>query len=201
VTTALVLLDIQRGILASDAIRFEDPARPAAVLESTGALLAAARRAGSPVIHVGVVRAERRGSFDDPRTAAAKSSGKTPRDMLPLAAGSPEVEFLHPVLSGEEVVHKMGVSAFEGTRLDQLLRSAGAQEVIVAGAFTHMVVESTVRQGFDLGYRMTVASDGCCAPRNALHDNALTMTLPNFAVVEGSAIIVARLASGERVAT
>jgi Isochorismatase family len=39
----------------------------------------------------------------------------------------------------------------QGTRLDMLLRNGNIHDVVVAGAFTRMVVESTVRQGFDLG--------------------------------------------------
>lgn len=186
-TTALVLLDIQRALVASDAIQFENPGLKDGCVRAAQALLDAARQAGAQVIHVGVVRAARKGFADTPRTNAALASGKVPRDILPMAAGTEGVEFVLAPANGEDIVHKAGVSAFEGTRLDQLLRSGGVTDVVIAGAFTHMVVESTARQGFDLGYRMVVAKDACCAPKNVLHDNSLATGIPNFAIVEEAA--------------
>jgi nicotinamidase-related amidase len=103
--------------------------------------------------------------------------------VLALSAESADVEFVLSPAPDEETVHKIGVSAFQGTRLDALLRNAAIQDVVVAGAFTHMVVESTVRQGFDLGYRMMVVEDACCAPAGAPHQAALTVGIPNFAVI------------------
>ena len=123
-------------------------------------LLDAAREGGVPIVHEGVVRPHARGSFDALRTAGARKSGRASRDVVPLAPRSADVTFVYAPGPAEEVVHKIGVLAFQGTRLDGLLRNVGADEVVVAGAFTHMVVESTVRQGFDLGYRMIVVEDG-----------------------------------------
>jgi hypothetical protein len=64
---------------------------------------------------------------------------------------------------GEEIVNKVGVSAFQGTQLDTLLRHAHVRDVIVAGASPTWRSRAP-RQGFDLGYRMTVVRDACCAP-------------------------------------
>lgn len=194
-TTALALLDLQRAILSSDEIPFENPGLRDGCINAAKALLDAARKAGVPVVHVGVARPARKGFADTPRTNAALASGKVPRDMLPMTAGTAAVEFVLEPASGEDIVHKAGVSAFEGTRLDQLLRSGGVTELVIAGAFTHMVVESTARQGFDLGYRVVVAKDACCAPKNVLHDNSLATGIPNFAIVEEAAKAASRFAA------
>jgi len=182
-TIALLLLDLQKGIVLSDKIAWEDPATPTRTLQAAEALLGGARAAGIPVIHVGVTRPSARGSFDALRSTNAKKSGRAPRDILALAAGSGDVAFVLTPLPGEETVHKIGVSAFQGTRLDALLRNADVRDVVVAGAFTHMVVESTVRQGFDLGYRMAVVEDACCAPAAGPHNAALAVGIPNFATI------------------
>jgi biuret amidohydrolase len=195
-TYALVLLDIQRGILQSDRIPWEDKATPKRALAAASSVLDAARQAGTLVIHVGVVRPHARGAFDVARSANARKSGRVPRDILALAAASPDVEFVLPPIAGEETVNKIGVSAFHDTRLDSLLRHAAVDEVIVAGAFTHMVVESTVRHGFDLGYRITVIEDACCAPAAAPHQSAINITLPNFAMIVSSAEAVKLLNGG-----
>ncbi len=185
-TIALVLLDLQRGILQSAQIKWETADTPTRILAAAGKLLDAARAAGRTIVHVGVVRPRARGAFDALRTANAVKSGRAPRDVVALAADSGEVDFLLAPAAGEEAVHKIGVSAFQGTRLDGLLRNAEVRDVVVAGAFTHMVVESTVRQGFDLGYRMIVVEDACCSPAAKLHDAALTVGIPNFATIVAS---------------
>ena len=197
---ALVLLDLQKGILLSDRVKFEDPQTPHKVVAVAESLRGAARAAGAPVIQVGVVRPRARGAYDALRSANAVKAGRAPRDIVPLTAGSDDVAFALPPHAEDEVVYKVGVSAFQGTRLDALLRNAGVQDVVVAGAFTHMVVESTVRQGFDLGYRMTVVEDACCAPVPGPHNAALTGGIPNFAVVVSSAEAVVLFQRGARAA-
>jgi nicotinamidase-related amidase len=193
---ALVLLDLQKGILLSDRIKFEDPQTPGKVLAVAESLRAAAHAAGVPVIQVGVVRPRLRGGYDSLRTATAVKTGKAPRDILSLAAGSEDIVFALAPRADEEIVQKVGVSAFQSTRLDALLRNAGVQDVVVGGAFTHMVVESTVRHGFDLGYRMTVVEDACCAPAPGPHNAALAGGIPNFAVVVNSAEAIALFQRG-----
>lgn len=192
-TTALVLLDIQRSILDPNIIKFQDTSIPATTVEAASALVAVARSVGMPVIHVGVTRPYMRGAFDAIRTSNAEAVGKAPRDILALAQGSKDIEFLIPPLGEEEIIYKVGVSAFTGTRLDQLLRNQSIQEIIVAGAFTHMAVESTVRSGFDLGYRMVVAKDACCAPALPPHENSLATGIPNFAIVLDNATLIAKV--------
>jgi len=195
-SAALVLLDLQRGILSSPAVAWDNPATPGAVSAVANELLRTARAARLLVVHVGVVRSHARGSLDDVRTSAARKSGRAPRDVLAMAAGTPDVEFVVAPAAGEEIVHKMGVSAFAGTRLDLLLRGAGVRDVFMGGVFTHMVVESTARQGFDLGYRMHVVSDACAAPALAPHQNALATGIPNFAVVMSAGDATAAMAAG-----
>ncbi len=184
-SVALALLDIQTGILYSDKIPWERPEIPEETVTATATLLAAARGAGVPVLQVGVRRTVARGQFDEIRTAAAENAGKAPKDIMALAAGSDDIGFIHAPGDGEETIHKVGVSCFQGTRLDTVLRNLGARDVVVAGAFTHMVVESTVRQGFDLGYRMAVVPEACCSPNSTLHENSLKFGISNFARIIG----------------
>lgn len=185
-TSCLMLLDLQHGILRSGRIPFESPAIPEDAIAAAERVLACARECGVPVVHVGVARPVRPGVLDVARTQAAANSGKLPRDILPMLPGSEDVAFVLEPVEGEEIVHKIGVSAFASTRADLLLRGLGVRDVFIGGAFTHMVVESTARHGFDLGYTMHVLADLCCSPGRAIHDASLSMGIPNFArVVRG----------------
>jgi nicotinamidase-related amidase len=179
----LMLLDMQHGILRSGRVPFETAEIPEVAIREAEKLAKLARTNGVPVIHVGVARLNVAGILDQPRTQAARKSGKVPRDILPLAAGTKETEFVVAPQAEEELVYKVGVSAFAGTRAELIIRNLDARDVFVAGAFTHMVVESTVRSGFDLGFRMHAVAGACCAPARAIHEASLSGGIPNFAQV------------------
>ena len=181
---AVLLIDLQAGILDSPKIPWERPGTGTDVLDVATKVVASARQNGAMVFHVGVRRPYHLGAFDEPRTAAASASGKSPRDVFELVDPA-DVAFKVDVHPGEEVMYKFGVSAFATSHLDDLLRNAGIRQVMTVGVFTHMAVESTVRAGYDLGYEMTVVSDGCCAPVSALHESSLG-SIRNFARVVNS---------------
>ena len=63
--------------------------------------------------------------------------------------------------AGEIIVAKSVNSAFIGTGLEQLLRSAGITELVVCGVCTNNSVETTVRHGANLGFRITLVEDAC----------------------------------------
>jgi ureidoacrylate peracid hydrolase len=87
------------------------------------------------------------------------------------APGSREAQFLPDVgpEAGDVVLTKTASSAFNGTTLDRLLRALGIRNLIVCGVFTTNCVESTVRDGADLGYSCIVAEDACGALLEEMH--------------------------------
>ncbi len=111
----------------------------AAAVGRLGALLAAARAAGTPVIHV-VHRGGAGGLFD------------------PAAPGGAILAEVQP-LPGEKVIEKGLPSAFAGTDLHEQLRATGRPALLLAGFMTHMCVSTTARAALDLGYQITVAAD------------------------------------------
>jgi ureidoacrylate peracid hydrolase len=59
----------------------------------------------------------------------------------------------------EPVVIKHRYSAFIGTRLETVLKTAGIKTLILAGVGTNVCVESTARDGFMLDYNIVFLSD------------------------------------------
>ncbi len=110
-------------------------------LDAIAALLAAARAAGRPVVHV---RHEGRagGLFDTESEAFG---------FAPQAAPDGE----------EAVIGKVVPNAFADGELDAQVRRSGVKSLIVAGFMTHMCVSSTVRAALDLGYGCTVLGPAC----------------------------------------
>ncbi len=102
------------------------------------ALLATARTAGSPVVHV--MHEGRPGGMFDPMAGGA-----------PIAAVTPD--------TGEIVVRKTLPNAFAVTDLDAELKRIGLKALTIVGFMTHMCVSSTVRSAIDHGYDTTVVSD------------------------------------------
>lgn len=65
---------------------------------------------------------------------------------------------------GELVVRgRAGASGFAGSNLDTLLRRHGIHRIYLAGFALHVCVESTLRDGHDLGYEMAVLDDASAA--------------------------------------
>lgn len=133
---ALVLIDCQNEYV-SGALTLPGVA-PA--LSEAAKVLALARDAGAPVIHV-VHHGRPGGGVFDPQ---GPSSGIAPQ----VAA-----------LEGEARVIKALPNAFAGTDLDDMLKETGRKELILVGFMTHMCISATARAATDLGYRSTIVAD------------------------------------------
>lgn len=73
------------------------------------------------------------------------------------------------------------MSGFNGTGLDLLLRNLGVTTVVVAGVWTNMAVEHTLRDAADHGYRPIIVTDATSSINADWHGAALTYALTNIA--------------------
>ena len=106
--------------------------------------------------------------------------------------GAAPAEGLEPK-PGDYVVEKMRMSAWEGTKLEQLLSGLGIDTVIVTGAWTNMSIEHTARTGADKGYNMFVPED-CCSTMNAdWHNASINYALQNVSTVTNSGEVIEAL--------
>ncbi len=75
---------------------------------------------------------------------------------------------------GDEIVlTKTSSSVFISTNIHYVLGNLGKKQLIVVGALTDQCVDSAVRDACDLGYLVSVVTDGCATQSQARHDNAL----------------------------
>lgn len=72
--------------------------------------------------------------------------------------------------TGDWNVSNPKVSGFASSDLDERLRGAGIDTVVLFGVATNLSVESTGRSAGDLGYRVIVIEDACAAADQATHD-------------------------------
>ena len=131
---ALLLIDIQQGMFGPDEICHE----PERLLANASGLLARARAAGVPVFHV--QHCEEGGPFV-PNTAAWRIRPEVaPRE-------------------GEPVTEKWACSSFYKTGLDERLRAAGIDRLVIAGLQSEFCIDTACRVAQSLGYAVTLASD------------------------------------------
>jgi nicotinamidase-related amidase len=173
---ALLVMDYQVDVLT----RFMTASQSADAIACVPGLLSAARNAGMMVIHV--VVAFRPGHPEvSPRNtvfSSLKANGM-------MVAGSEGVA-IHPAAAareGELIVVKHRVSPFVGTDLETLLRANGIDTLVLAGVHTSGVVLSTVRQAFDLDYRLVVVRDCCADPDAEVHAMLLDTVIAKQATV------------------
>ncbi|EUB85424.1 cysteine hydrolase family protein [Pseudomonas sp. GM30] len=99
------------------------------------------------------------------------------------------------------VLQKSTVSVFASTDLDQQLKKAGIQTLIISGLMTHACVAGAARDAAPLGYNVIVASDasatraitranGVYIDKDSLHKAALAEVEDTFGDVLSTAQIV-----------
>jgi nicotinamidase-related amidase len=138
--TALILIDLQNDYFPGGAMELADMTKAAAKARD---LLAAFRQAGRPRFHVQHIALGPGAAFFRPDT--------------------PGVEIHESVRPrpGEPVIQKHFPNAFRDTGLKEALKTAGVEEVIIAGAMSHMCIDASTRAAFDYGFSCAVIHDAC----------------------------------------
>ena len=139
-----------------------------AAVGATRRLLNAARAAGIPVIFTTVCYA------DDDLDRAAMFIAKAPA-LATLRPGSPwiEVDARLAPRPDEPVLVKLFASAFFGTALDEMLREARCDTVLVTGASTSGCVRATAVDALQYGYRVLVPREGVADRAIDAHNGSL----------------------------
>ena len=73
----------------------------------------------------------------------------------------------------EIVLPKTSSSVFVSTHIDYILRNLGVRQLVLCGLLTDQCVESAVRDACDLGYLVTLVTDGCATITRERHENSL----------------------------
>lgn len=156
---ALVVIDLTRGFTEPE---FDAGADLTAVVRATARLIEAARAEGHPVIFTRIVY-----SPAEVRPGAVAWLTKA-AGMRAMLRGSDEI-VLDPRLpfdpATDVVVDKKGASAFHGTSLASLLRSAGCDTVVLTGATTSGCIRASAVDAVQDGFSVLV-------PRQAVGDRA-----------------------------
>ena len=190
----LIVQDLQNDVMI-DGGAFADSGAPEHakeqnVVENVKSLAETCRSKGIPVLHVHyIVEKDAPGlKLNAPLFQGVKDTNALVRGTW----GAAPAEGLEPQ-DGDFVVEKMRMNAWEGTRLESLLKGFGRDTIIVTGAWTNMSVEHTSRTGADKGYYVVVPEDGCSTMNAEWHNASINYALQNVSTVTTCAEVVEAL--------
>lgn len=179
-TVALVVIDLQQGVLALPA------AHPVGdVVRRAAELAAAFRDHDLPVVLV---------------TATGRAPGRTD---APARAGAgtttPPAGWSDPVAEldaqpGDLLVTKQTWGAFTATSLHADLRARGVTQVVLAGIATSAGVESTARNAHELGYHVVLVTDAMTDASEEVHRHSVERVFPRIGETTTTADLLDRLA-------
>jgi nicotinamidase-related amidase len=181
-TTALVLIDLQQGILPYA----KAPYAAAAVLAHAAPLATAFRAAKAPVVLVKVGFSPDGGDVLKATVDAPNPAGSPPADWM---ADTAEL----PPQPGDIHIVKRQWGAFHGTELDLQLRRRGIRTIVLAGIATAIGVESTARFAWELGYDLVFVEDATSGPDAAMHANSFEKVFPRLGRVRKTAQVLTAL--------
>jgi len=194
--TALIVIDMQNVWLKKGMPAYTPYCE--AIVPNINRLAAAMREAGGSVWWVRAIYGD-----DAPRTWSAYMEFLSPEfleDMLgALTEGAEGAELWQglDVQPGDAQVIKRRFSALiQGSSdLDERLKSAGIDTVIITGTATNICCESTARDAFMLNYRTLVVSDANATVSDEAHNAALNALFIRFADVFTTSEVLGLLAT------
>ena len=191
--TALVLIDLQHGIVAPPAVPYSG-----AEVVARGKELADAFRAhGLPVVLVNVSFSpnfadapqgrDDEEPFEDDETDEDDGDEGMPADFAvivdELGAQSTDIRVTK---------HQWG--AFHGTELDTQLRRRGVTQIVLAGLVTSRGVDTTAREAYAHNYSVAFATDAMADRGIEVHENAVERIFPQIGQRASTAEILQLLA-------
>jgi gluconolactonase len=187
----LIVQDMQNNVMMEGGAWADtgapEHAKEQNVVENVKALAEACRAAGIPVMHVHYIVEE--GAPGLKVNAGLFKGVKETGGLVRGSWGAAPAEGLEPQ-KGDFVVEKMRMNAWEGTRLEHLMKGLGRDTIIVTGAWTNMSVEHTARTGADKGYYMIVPEDGCSTMNADWHNASINFALQNVSTVTTCAAVL-----------
>jgi nicotinamidase-related amidase len=184
-TAALVLIDLQKGILRMPVA----PHAAAEVVARAATLAERFRALHAPVI---LVRVGWSADYGD----ALRQPVDQPPPLPPGGLPADWME-LDPALKPaptDIVITKRQWNAFYGTELDLQLRRRGIKTLVMGGIATHIGVDTSARAAWELGYNLILAEDVMSSPIEEAHRFSVTTILPRLGRVRAAAEILAALA-------
>jgi nicotinamidase-related amidase len=181
-TTALIVIDLQCGIVARQAA----PHSAAEVVERCAKLADAFREQKALVVLVHVAFSEDDRDRLKPEADSAPPSGPLPPDWSDIV---PEIG----PRPGDIIITKRQWGAFYGTALDLQLRRRGIRTLVYGGIATNFGVESTARDAYERGFEQLFVEDAMSGLTAGAHQFAVTTIFPRMGRIRSTDDVLAAI--------
>ena len=182
--TALVVIDLQGGIVGAPTQPYSGPEIVARTVELADAF----RAADLPVVLVRVTFAADGADAVPGRTEQQRAGGGARPEgwdvIVDDLAGHP----------ADIQITKRNWGAFHGTDLDVQLRRRGVTQIVLTGIATSIGVESTARAAHEHGYHVTLATDAMSDLDAVSHAHSIERIFPRLGETGTSAEVLELLA-------
>jgi nicotinamidase-related amidase len=170
-TTALVLIDLQRGIVSPPSV----PYTGAEVVARCKELAGAFRAAGLPVVLVnvsfGADFADLPKGRDEEPTTTAEDLPPVGWDIIVDELGAQDTDI-------RVAKHQWG--AFHGTDLDTQLRRRGVTQIVLAGITSSRGVDTTGREAYAHNYSVAFVTDAIADRDLVDHEHVIDRVFPQI---------------------
>jgi nicotinamidase-related amidase len=156
--TALVTQECQRGVMGDLSQLPELAAEAQQALPQMAALVRAARAAKVPVIHC---TAERRADGQGANSNARifQYMARAPVKLVPGSDAAQIVPELAVQQSDLVLARLHGLSPFQGTELDFVLRNLGIRSLVCVGVSVNVAIQNLAFDAVNAGYQMVIPRD------------------------------------------
>ncbi|MBK1883387.1 cysteine hydrolase [Luteolibacter pohnpeiensis] len=195
--TALVLIEFQNDFTTEGGAlhgAVKDVMDQTSMLANTIATVKAAREAGVTIIFSPIEFVAGFGEIT-PNPYGILKGVVTSNAFVKGSWGAAAVDSLQPEPGDIVIEGKRGLDAFGSTNLDFILRSRGLENMAVCGFLTNCCVESTMRTGYERGYKVITLKDCTAATSMEEHEAAHRFTYPMFSNPMNHNEFLAELAS------
>lgn len=181
-STALVVIDLQQGILARETVPHAVPD----VVARAARLAKGCRAVGATVVLVNV-------SFSGEEKHRLAQPVDAPNPPGKMAPG---FDLLDPALGAaatDVLITKRQWGAFYGTGLDLELRRRGVTTIILCGIATNIGVESTARDAWERNYNLVFVEDAMATMNAGAHEISLKYIFPRIGRVRSTEQVLAAI--------
>jgi nicotinamidase-related amidase len=183
--TAVVLIEFQNDFTSEGGAfhgAVQDVMESTGMLDNTRRLVDAARAAGATIVHAPITFAPGYGEVSRHPYGILKGVVDSTA-FVKGEWGAEIVDSLAPQQGDVVVEGKRGLDTFATTNLDFILRARGIDTIALGGFLTNCCVESTMRTGYEKGYKVITLSDCVAATSPDEHENAIKFDYPMFSDV------------------
>jgi nicotinamidase-related amidase len=183
--TAVVLIEYQNDFTSEGGVLHDavnDVMESTGMLDNTRRLVEVVRAAGATVVYAPITFMAGYGELSEHPYGILKGVVDSSA-FVKGEWGAEIVDALAPQEGDVVVEGKRGLDTFATTNLDFILRARGIDTIALGGFLTNCCVESTMRSGYEKGYKVVTLSDCVAATSPEEHENAIKFDYPMFSEV------------------